>query len=127
MCEKYQVIKSDLLSCLGSLCLQYPLGVARNCKINRLPLKETVTQILNTTHKVLTQYNITAQISCFNGSYFPLKIKNTQQIRIAEGCLVELITHTITSDRRIRTTSNSVHFECDFDPNCPPYFCYIIF
>ena len=117
MCERHQVTKSDLLgSCLGSLYLQSPLGVATNCKISRIPLKETVYQISNTDHIVFTPYPITTQISCFNGSYFPLKIKNTQQIKVPEGCLVELTNHTITSDFSIRTTSDSVHFEWDFDP-----------
>ncbi len=117
MCERHQVTKSDLLgSCLGSLYLQSPLGVANNCKINRIPLKETVYQISNTNHIVFTPYPITTQISCFNGSYFPLKIKHTQQVRIPEGCSVELTNHTITSDFSIRITSDSVHFEWDFDP-----------
>ena len=117
MCERHQVTKSDLLgSCLGSLYLQSPNGVISNCKINRIPLKETVYQISNTNHIVFTPFPITTQISCFNGSYFPLKIKNTQQIRIPEGCRVELTNHTITSDFSIRTTSDSVHFEWDFDP-----------
>ncbi len=89
MCERHQVTKSDLLgSCLGSLYLQSPLGVASNCKISRIPLKETVYQISNTDHIVFTPYPITTQISCFNGSYFPLKIKHTQQIKVPEGCLV---------------------------------------
>ena len=117
MCERHQVTKSDLLgSCLGSLYLQSPNGVISNCKINRIPLKETVYQISNTNHIVFTPFPITTQITCFNGSYFPLKIKNTQQIRIPEGCRVELTNHTITSDFSIRTTSDSVHFEWDFDP-----------
>ncbi len=117
MCEKHQVTKSDLLgSCLGSLYLQSPLGVAINCKINRISLKETVYQISNTNHIVFTPYPITTQISCHNGSYFPLKIKHTQQIRIPEGCLVELTNHTITSDFSIRISSDSIHFEWDFDP-----------
>jgi hypothetical protein len=99
MCERHQVTKSDLLgSYLGSLYLQSPLGVATNCKINCIPLKETVYQISNTNHIVFTPYPITTHISCHNGSYFPLKIKHTQQIRIPEGCLVELTNHTITSD-----------------------------
>ena len=117
ICERHQVTKSDLLgSCLGSLYLQSPHGVASNCKINRIPLKETVYQISNTNHIVFSPNPITTQISCNNGSYFPLKIKNTQQIRIPEGCQVELINHTITSDFSIRTTSDSIHFEWDFDP-----------
>ena len=117
ICERHQVTKSDLLgSCLGSLYLQSPHGVAANCKLNRIPLKETVYQISNTNHIVFTPHPMTTQISCNNGSYFPLKIKNTQQIRIPEGCQVELINHTITSDFSIRTTSDSIHFEWDFDP-----------
>ena len=117
ICERHQVTKSDLLgSCLGSLYLQDSLGVTANCKINRVELRETVYQISNTQHIVFTPTPITTQITCINGSYFPLKIKHTKQISIPEGCSVELINHTITSDYSIRATSDSIHFEWDFDP-----------
>ena len=77
ICERHQVTKSDLLgSCLGSLYLQNALGVATNCKINRVDLRETVYQISNTQHIVFTPKPITTQITCINGSYFPLKIPN---------------------------------------------------
>ena len=117
ICERHQVTRTDLLgSCLGSLYLQNAIGVSTNCKINRVDLRETVYQISNTQHIVFTPVPITTQITCINGSYFPLKIKHTRQIQIPEGCSVELTNHTITSDYSIRATSDSIHFEWDFDP-----------
>ncbi len=47
--------------------------------------------------------------------------KNTDQIRIPEGCWVEWNHHTITSDFSIRTPSDYVHFEWDFDPISLPH------
>jgi hypothetical protein len=96
MCERHQVTNSDLQgSCLGSLYLLSALSVARNCKINRILLNKTVYQILNNNYIVFTPYPITTQSSCFNGSNFQLKILNTQQVRIPEGCQVELNNHSI--------------------------------
>ena len=103
-------------SCIGSLYLQSPQGVFENCNIGRVKLKETVYQISNTQHIIFTPSPINSQITCHNGSYFPIKIKNTKQIHIPEGFSIELINHTITSDFSIRTTSRSIHFEWDFDP-----------
>jgi hypothetical protein len=55
LCERHQVTKSDLLgSCLSSLYLQPQLGVASNCKINRIPLMEIVYQISNRNHIVFS-------------------------------------------------------------------------
>ena len=96
--------------------MQSALGVQSNCLITRVSLQEQVYQISNTDHIVYSPFPITTQIVCNNGSYFNLKIKNTKQIHIPEGCSVDLTNHTITSDFNIRTTSNSVHFEWDFDP-----------
>ena len=117
ICERHQVTRSDLLgSCLGSLYMQSAVGVQANCLIGRVSLQEQVYQISNTDHIVYTPVPITTQIACNNGSYFNLKIKNTKQIHIPEGCSVDLTNHTITSDFNIRTTATSVHFEWDFDP-----------
>ena len=117
ICERHQVTRSDLLgSCIGSLYLQSPTGVFENCKIDRVKLRETVYQISNTQHIIFTPTPINSQITCINGTYFPIKIKNTKQIYIPEGCSTELINHTITSDFSIRTDSRSIHFEWDFDP-----------
>ena len=117
ICERHQVTRSDLLgSCIGSLYLQSPQGVYENCNIGRVKLRETVYQISNTQHIIFTPSPINSQITCHNGSYFPIRIKNTKQIYIPEGCSIELINHTITSDFSIRTTSRSIHFEWDFDP-----------
>ena len=117
ICERHQVTRSDLLgSCLGSLYMQSAVGVQANCLIGRVSLQEQVYQISNTDHIVYTPIPITTQIACNNGSYFNLKIKNTKQIHIPEGCSVDLTNHTITSDFNIRTTATSVHFEWDFDP-----------
>ena len=121
ICERHQVTRSDLLSsCLGSLFLQSSNGVLNNCKIDRVKLREKVYQISNTQHIVYTPAPLTTQITCNNGSYFPLKIKNTKFITILEGCTVELTNHSITSDYTIRTTSQSIYFEWDFDPTTLP-------
>ena len=121
ICERHQVTRSDLLSsCLGSLFLQSSNGVLNNCKIDRIKLREKVYQISNTQHIVYTPQPLTTQITCYNGSYFPLKIKNTKFITIPEGCTVELTNHSITSDYTIRTTSQSIYFEWDFDPTTLP-------
>ena len=121
ICERHQVTRSDLLSsCLGSLFLQSSNGVLNNCKIDRVKLREKVYQISNTQHIVYTPLPLTTQITCNNGSYFPLKIKNTKFITIPEGCTVKLTNHSITSDYTIRTTSQSIYFEWDFDPTTLP-------
>jgi hypothetical protein len=78
MCERHQVTKSDHLgSCLY---LQSPLGVASNCKINRIPLKETIYKISNTNHIVFTPYPITTQISCLMAHTFNVKSKHNNEI-----------------------------------------------
>ena len=117
ICERHQVTRSDLLgSCIGSLYLQSPNGVFENCNIGRVKLRETVYQISNSNYIIFTPTPINSQITCNNGSYFPIKIKNTKQIYVPEGCSTELINHTITTDFSIRTDSRSIHFEWDFDP-----------
>ena len=121
ICERHQVTRSDLLSsCLGSLFLQSSTGVLDNCKINRVNLREKVYQISNTQHIVYTPSPLNTQIICNNGSYYPLKIKNTKFVTIPEGCSTELYNHSITSDFTIRTTSQSIYFEWDFDPTTLP-------
>ena len=121
ICERHQVTRSDLLSsCLGSLFLQSSQGVLENCKIDRVKLREKVYQLSNTQHIVYSPQPINTQIICNNGSYYPLKIKNTKFIVIPEGCSTELANHTISSDHNIRTTSQSIYFEWDFDPTTLP-------
>jgi hypothetical protein len=121
ICERHQVTRSDLLSsCLGSLFLQSSQGVLENCKIDRVKLREKVYQLSNTQHIVYSPHPINTQIICNNGSYYPLKIKNTKFIVIPEGCSTELANHTISSDHNIRTTSQSIYFEWDFDPTTLP-------
>ena len=117
ICERHQVTRSDLLgSCLGSLYMQSAVGVFENCDINRVNLREQVYQISSTDHIIYTPLPLSTQITCNNGSYFNIKIKQVQQISIPEGCSVELTNHTITSDFSIRLNSESIHFEWDFDP-----------
>ena len=86
ICERHQVTCSDLLgSCIGSLYLQSPHGVFDNCNIGRVKLRETVYKISNTQYIIFTPTPINSQITCNNGSYFPIKIKNTKQIYIPKG------------------------------------------
>ena len=121
ICERHQVTRSDLLSsCLGSLFLQSSQGVLENCKIDRVNLREKVYQISNTQHIVYSPQPLTTQIICNNGSYYPLKIKNTKFVIIPEGCTTELANHTISSDHNIRSEAQSIYFEWDFDPTTLP-------
>ena len=121
ICEKHQVIRSDITgSCLGALYVQHPEGVKENCKIDRRPLRETVYQLTATDHLVFTPQPLTTQITCRNGSHFPLKIRSTMRISLPEGCTIELANHTIQSDFSLSIAPEALHFEWEFNPAMLP-------
>ena len=121
ICEKHQVIRSDITgSCLGALYVQHPEGVKENCRIDRRPLRETVYQLTATDHLVFTPAPLTTQITCRNGSHFPLKIRSTMRISLPEGCTIELANHTIQSDFSLRIAPEALHFEWEFNPALLP-------
>ena len=81
MCERHQVTKSDLLgSCLGSLYLQSPVGVINNCKINRIPIKETV--LSNFKHQPYSFYSASNYHSNFLFQWLILSFKNKKHNRL---------------------------------------------
>ncbi len=121
ICEKHQVIRSDLEgSCLGALYIQHPEGVKENCQIRRKPLRETVYQLTATEHLVFSPQPLTTEISCRNGTHFPLKVRATTRITIPEGCTTQLVNHTIQSDFSLRIAPESLHFEWEFNPASLP-------
>ena len=109
--------RSDLLgSCLGS----FVHAVGRRCfwKLQNWQELNYVNKCIKSPsdHIFYTPFPLSTQITCNNGSYFNIKIKQVQQLSIPEGCSVELTNHTITSDFSIRLNSESIHFKWDFDP-----------
>ena len=121
ICEHHQVVRSDMSgTCLGSLFIQDPEGIEGNCRIERRPLREKVYQLSPTDHLVYTPAPITTQIQCRNGSYFPLKLKDTSRISVPHGCSVELTNHSIHSDFTLRISPEAIHFEWDFNPATLP-------
>ena len=63
---------------------------------------------------------LTTEISCRNGTHFPLKVKATTKITIPEGCTTQLVNYTIQSDFSLRVAPESLHFEWEFNPSILP-------
>ena len=121
LCEGHQVLRTDLEgSCLGAIYLQSEKGVRENCEITRKPLRETVFQISATDHLVVSPYPHTSQITCNNGSHYPIRIRTTSRIRINPGCSLKLFNHTLRSDQSIRIKPEPLVFQWDFDPLALP-------
>ena len=117
LCEGHQVLRTDLEgSCLGSIYLQSERGVRENCKIERKLLRESVFQISATDHLVVSPYPHTSQITCKNGTHFPIRIRTTSRIRINPGCSLKLFNHTLRSDQSIRIKPEPLLFPWDFNP-----------
>jgi hypothetical protein len=117
LCEGHQVLNTDLEgSCLGSLYLQSERGVRENCKLERKPLRETVFQVSNTDHLVISPYPHTAQIFCQNGTHYPIRIRTMARLHLRPGCTLQLFNHTLRSDQSIRVKAEPLVFPWSFNP-----------
>ena len=116
LCERHQVLHKNLQdSCLGSLFLRSETGVKLNCKFETRPLRETVYQINANEHLVFTPYPLTTQITCSNGTHYPVFLAATSKLIVPNGCQTELNAHTIQSDFNIRVTPAAIHFSWQVD------------
>ena len=117
LCEGHQVLRTDLEgSCLGSLYLQSQEGVRENCKLERKQLRETVFQVSATDHLVVSPYPHTSQITCNNGTHYPIRIQTTSRIRVNPGCSLTLFNHTLRSDQSVRIKPEPLLFSWAFNP-----------
>ena len=117
LCEGHQVLRTDLEgSCLGSLYLQSQVGVRENCKLERKQLRETVFQVSATDHLVVSPFPHTSQITCKNGTHYPIRIRTTSRIRVNPGCQLTLFNHTLRSDQSIRIKPEPLLFSWAFNP-----------
>ena len=117
LCEGHQVLRTDLEgSCLGSLYLQSQVGVRENCKLERKQLRETVFQVSATDHLVVSPFPHTTQITCKNGTHYPIRIRTTSRIHVNPGCQLTLFNHTLRSDQSIRIKPEPLLFSWAFNP-----------
>jgi hypothetical protein len=117
LCEGHQVLRTDLEgSCLGSLYLQSQVGVRENCKLERKQLREMVFQVSATDHLVVSPYPHTTQITCKNGTHYPIRIRTTSRIHINPGCSLTLFNHTLRSDQSTRIKAEPLLFSWAFNP-----------
>ena len=116
LCQKHQVLQKDLKnSCLGSLFLRYETGVQKNCKFQTKPLRETVYQLNANEHLIFTPKPLTTQITCINGSHYPVFLASTSKLYVPSGCKTELNEHLIQSDLNIQVAPAAIHFSWEVD------------
>jgi hypothetical protein len=117
LCEKHQVLHTELAnSCLGSIFDRNVKGVTENCKLERKRLRETVYQLSATDHILFTPTPYTTQITCKNGTHYPLYLAQTTKIHIPEECRVKLHSHYIQSDYNIRISPEPLNVPWQWDP-----------
>jgi len=103
LCQGHQVLRTDLeWSCLRSIHLQSQRGVRENCEVERKPLRESVFQVSPTDHIVIFLYPHTTQVSCKNGTHYPIRIQTTTWLHLDPGCTLKLFNHTLHSDESLR-------------------------
>ena len=121
LCENQHTLRKDLQgSCLGALYLQHEQGVIENCKIDKIPLRETTYQLSSYDHLIFSPKPITTQILCKNGTHFPQKLSGTTQITVPPFCSIDLVNNTITSDGNTRITPDPLIFQWHLQPNLLP-------
>ena len=117
LCEGHQVLRTDLEgSCLGAIYLQSQRGVRENCKVERKPLRESVFQVSPTDHIVISPYAHTTQVTCKNGTHYPIRIQTTSRIHIDPGCTLKLFNHTLRSDESLRLKPEPLLWTWAFNP-----------
>jgi len=117
LCEGHQVLRTDLEgSCLGAIYLQSQRGVRENCKVERKPLRESVFQVSPTDHIIISPYAHTTQVTCKNGTHYPIRIQTTTRIHIDPGCTLKLFNHTLRSDESLRLKPEPLLWTWAFKP-----------
>ena len=121
LCDKHQVVRTDLLStCLGSLYLRDADGVRTHCRFEVRPMTETVYQLNNLDHLVFSPQSLTAQMTCKNGSLYPVFLNKASRITVPQGCELTLRAHQITSDTQINIAPPPLQYEWHWDPEAMP-------
>ena len=121
LCDKHQVVRTDLLStCLGSLYLRDAEGVRTHCRFEVRPMTETVYQLNNLDHLVFSPKSLTAQMTCRNGSLYPVFLNKASRITVPPGCQLKLRSHHITSDTHINIAPPPLQYEWHWDPEALP-------
>ena len=111
------MLRTDLEgSCLGAIYLQSQRGVRENCKVERKPLRESVFQVSPTDHIVISPYAHTTQVTCKNGTHYPIRIQTTSRIHIDPGCTLKLFNHTLRSDESLRLKPEPLLWTWAFNP-----------
>jgi len=117
LCEGHQVLRTDLEgSCLGSIYLQSQRGVRENCEIERKPLREAVFQVSATDHIIISPYPHTTQVTCRNGTHYPIRIQITTRLHLDPGCSLRLFNHTLRSDENLRLKPEPLLWTWSFNP-----------
>jgi hypothetical protein len=117
LCEGHQVLRTDLEgSCLGAIYLQSQRGVRENCEVERKPLRETVFQVSPTDHIIISPYPHTTQVTCKNGTHYPIRIQTTTKLHLNPGCTLRLFNHTLRSDESLRLKPEPLLWTWSFNP-----------
>ena len=117
LCEGHQVLRTDLEgSCLGAIYLQSQRGVRENCKVERKPLRESVFHVSPTDHIIISPYAHTTQVTCKNGTHYPIRIQTTTRLHLDPGCTLKLFNHTLRSDESLRLKPEPLLWTWAFNP-----------
>lgn len=103
-------------SCLGAIYLQSQRGVRENCEVERKPLRETVFQVSPTDHIIISPYPHTTQVTCKNGTHYPIRIQTTTKLHLNPGCTLRLFNHTLRSDESLRLKPEPLLWTWSFNP-----------
>ena len=121
LCDKHQVVRTDLTNtCLGSLYLRDAEGVRTHCRFEVRAMTETVYQLNNLDHLVFSPTSLTAQITCRNGSLFPVFLNKASRVTVPQSCELKLRSHHITSDTSINIAPPPLQYEWHWDPEAMP-------
>ena len=121
LCDKHQVVRTDLKStCLGSLYLRDAEGVRTHCRFEVRAMTETVYQLNNLDHLVFSPTALTAQITCRNGSLYPVFLNKASKVTVPQSCELKLRSHHITSDTNINIAPPPLQYEWHWDPEAMP-------
>ncbi len=67
-------------------------------------------------HIVISPYAHTTQVTCKNGTHYPIRIQTTSRIHIDPGCTLKLFNHTLRSDESLRLKPEPLLWTWAFNP-----------